>query len=217
MTNPAVKECSNPRCRNTWEVRDEADARRETCGLCHFEATFGTQPPSSDEVREAYQNHLRSTAGKLEAVERVRVSNLGRETSLTAAVIDPRLHPDSGDRNYRPDNIPGELLGAARDLADYLGGGRVPPETNRHGIPHATGWDLGHTMHLVRDLTFQLDEARREVPESTRLRVLQQLLNLVIEIALVSGHKGNRPLLDQLVAGRTVNPTDGSAPREEER
>ena len=137
MTNPAIKECSNPRCRNTWEMRDEVDARRETCGLCHFEATFGTQPPSSDEVREAYGNHMRSTAGKLEAVERVRVFNLGRETSLTAAVIDPRLHPDSGDRNYRPDNIPGELLGAARDLADYLGGGRVPPETNRHGIPHA--------------------------------------------------------------------------------
>ena len=214
MTMPAINECSNPRCRNTWEVRDEADAQRETCGLCHFEATGRTQPPSSDEAREAYQNHLRGMTRKLEPLHQVWVSNLGREASLTATLIDPRLHPDSGKRKDPQDNLPGELLGAARDLADYLGGDRVPPETNRHGIPHATGWDLGHAMHLVRDLAFHLDEARQEVPESTRLRVLQQVLNLAIEIALVSGHKENRALLDRLVAGRPASPTDGNPQKE---
>ena len=211
MTNRTIKECSNPRCRNTWEVRDEAGAQRETCGLCHFEAAAGTQPPSSGEAREAYRDHLQDVTRKLEPLHQVRVFNLGREASLTAALIDPRLHPDSGERKDPPDNIPGELLGAARDLADYLGGDRVPPETNRHGIPHAAGWDLGHTMHLVRDLAFQLDEARREIPESTRLRVLQQVLNLAIETALVSGHRETHPLLDQLVAGSPVDPRDANA------
>lgn len=211
MTMPAINECSNPRCRNTWEVRDEADAQRETCGLCHFGATAGTQPPSSDEAREAYEDHLRDVTRVLQTLHQLRVSNLGKETSLTAALIDPRLHPDSGKRKDPQDNLPGELLGAARDLADYLAEGRVPPETNRHGIPHATGWDLGHAMHLVRDLALQLDEARRELPMSIRLKVLEQLLNLAVEIALVSGHKETHPLLDQLVAGSPVNPRDANA------
>ena len=211
MTNPTIKECSTPRCRNTWEVRDEADARQGTCARCHFEAIAGTQPLSSDEAREAYQNHLRGITRKLETLHQVRVCNLGKEASLAAARIDPRLHPDSGERKDPQENLPGELLGAARDLAGYLAEGRVPPETNRHGIPYATGWDLGHAMHLVRDLALQLNEARQEVPRSTQLKVLQQLLNLAVEIALVSGHKENRPLLDQLAAGSPVNPKDVNA------
>ena len=145
---------------------------------------------------------------KLEVVQQVWVSNLGREASLAATLIDPRLHPDSGEGNDPPDNIPGELLGAARDLADYLAEGRVPPETTRHGIPHATGWDLGHAMHLVRELALHLDEARQKIPMSTQLKVFQQLVNLAVEIALVSDHKENRPLLDQLAAGNPVNPKD---------
>ena len=144
--------------------------------------------------------------------------NLGKEASLAAARIDPRLHPDSGERkDPQEPTSPGNFSGRPGTWPDYLAEGRVPPETNRHGIPHATGWDLGHAMHLVRDLALQLNEARQEVPRSTQLKVLQQLLNLAVEIALVSGHKGNSALLDQLVAGRPASPTDGSAQREEER
>ena len=213
MTNPAIKECSNPGCGNTWEVRNETDARRETCNPCHFR-TIATAVTARDEN----QNDLHRINEKLKAIERSRasklgrrVSNLGRDAARTAAVIDPRLHPDSGYRRDPPHNMPGELLGAARDLADYLCEDRIPPETNRHGIPHATGWDLGHAMYLVRNLALQLDEARPEVPESARIRCLQELLNLAIEIALVSSDKRNHPLLDQLVAGSPVNPKNPNA------
>ena len=204
MTNPAIKECSNPGCGNTWEVRNDTDARLETCNPCHF----GTM---ADIAREPYQGPLHLNTEKMKEIERLQVFNLGRDAARTAAVIDPRLHPDSGYRRDPPHNMPGELLESARDLADYLCGDRVPPETNRYDIPHPTVWDLAYAMHVVRNLALQLDEAPPEVPESTRIRCLQDLINLAVDIALMSEYRENHPLLDQLVAGSPVNPKNPNA------
>ena len=222
MTNPAIKECSNPDCGNTWEVKNEVDARRQTCDPCHFETlalvAAGAQPrltpaeaqprSTAAAARETYANRLRSMTERLAAMDRSHVYSMGRDAARTAAVIDPRLHPVSGKEKDPLECIPDELLGAAKDLVDYLGAGRVPPETDRHGIQQSTVWDLGHAMHLLRELALYLDDAQREIPEYTRIRCLQELLNLAIEIALISNDKRNHSVLDELVAGRPVNPAD---------
>ena len=205
MTNPAIKECSNPDCSNTWRVRNREDARRETCVPCHIETIV--QAASTDPaLRKMYTEHLHRMTEKLEAIERSRVYNLGREAARTAAIMDPRLHPNVKERSDPLECIPDELLGAARDLVDYLGVDRVPPETNRHGIPHAIDWDIGHAMHLVRDMALHLDAAQQEIPEYTRIRGLQELLNLAIEMALISKDTRNHPVLDELVAGSIADP-----------
>ena len=204
MTNPAIKECSNPGCGNTWEVRNETDARRETCNPCHLRTMANI-------TREPYQGPMLLSTEKMKEIKQLEVFNLGRDAARTAAVIDPRLHPDSGDRKDPPDDMPGELLESARDLADYLCGDRVPPETNRYDIPHPTVWDLAYAMHVVRNLALQLDEAPPEVPESTRIRCLQDLINLTVDIALFSECRENHPLLDQLVAGNFAGPKDRSS------
>ncbi len=137
----------------------------------------------------------------LQVTQRAWVIAIGKHAARTAAIIDPSLDPNNVSQGKTPDNIPQEVLGAARDLADYLDGSRVPPETNRHSIPHAQGWELDHAMHLIRDLAYAVNEAREEIPPEVQIKVLQELLDISIDAALLSRYEENRPFLKRLAAG----------------
>ena len=67
---------------------------------------------------------------------------------------------------------PREVLGAAHNMADYLDGSQPIPAENRHGIPHAREWDTGHAFHMVKDMTYALDEARAEHQPVMRFCIL---------------------------------------------
>ena len=137
----------------------------------------------------------------LQVTQRAWVIAMGKHAARTAAIIDPSLDPNNVSQGKTPDNIPQEVLGAAWDLADYLDGSRVPPETNRHGIPHAQGWELDHAMHLIRDLAYAVNEAREEIPPEVQIKVLQELLDIAVDAALLSRYEENRPFLKRLAAG----------------
>ena len=124
----------------------------------------------------------------------------GKRAARTAAILDPSLDANSRQAET-PGNFPQEVLGAARDLADYLEGSRVPQETNRHGIPHPRGWDLDHALQLIRDLAYALSEAGNEIPRDIHLRVAQELLELAVDLALLSRYEENKPFLDRLATG----------------
>ena len=137
----------------------------------------------------------------LQVTQRAWVIAMGKHAARTAAIIDPSLDPNNISQGKTPDKIPQEVLGAAWDLADYLDGSRVPPETNRHGIPHAQGWELDHAMHLIRDLAYAVNEAREEIPPEVQIKVLQELLDIAVDAALLSRYEENRPFLKRLAAG----------------
>ena len=141
----------------------------------------------------------------LQLTQHAWVVAMGKHAAETAAIIDqsldPSLDPNNVSQGKTPDNIPQEVLGAARDLADYLDGSRVPPETDRHGIPHAQGWELDHAMDLIRDLAYAVNEAREEIPPEVQIKVLQELLDIAVDAALLSRYEENRPFLKRLAAG----------------
>ena len=137
----------------------------------------------------------------MQVAQRAWVISMGKHAAQTAAIIDPSLNPNNISQGKTPDNIPQEVLGAARDMTDYLDGSRVPPETNRHGIPHAQGWELDHAMHLIRDLAYAVNEAREEIPPEVQIKVLQELLDIAVDAALLSQHEENRSFLKRLTAG----------------
>ena len=131
----------------------------------------------------------------------------------TAAILDPRPDPGDGEGKDRPDNMPEDLLGAVKDMADYLDGDRVPPETNRNGIPHAQEWDMGHAVNLVRDVEICLREAQEEIPAPIQLEALRELLDLTAHFGRASSQPENKPLLDQLARGELFS-IPGNQPRE---
>ena len=88
----------------------------------------------------------------LESIVRQNVAMLGASAGRMLRSIEAMEYP------------PQEVLGAARDLADYLDGSRPAPAENRHHIPHARKWDTRHALHLVKDLSCALDESREILP-----------------------------------------------------
>ena len=205
MTQPHIKECANIACTNTWEILKEADAEHEVCGLCEMEAQAQTQPASAEsEGRwgnpEATHLTPKEFSEKLGHILKRRVVTLGIQATLMAATLDPRLHPDAGGK--APDGISPEVLGAARDMADYLGGSRAAPESNRNSIPHARTWDLNHAVHVMRDVAYAIEKFPGEMSPAAQKRALLDLLDLTWDAALVSREEGSLPLLNLMVAGR---------------
>ena len=212
MTQPNIRKCANPDCGNTWEVLTEADAQHEVCGFCEIENLAQTQPPTAES--EGYcggpeANHLtpKEFREKLGHILKSRVATLGIKATLMAATLAPRLHPDAYGEGKTPDGVSEEVLGAVRDMADYLGGNRAPPESNRNNIPHARTWDLGHAVHLMRDVAYAIEKSPGEMSPAAQKQALLDLLDLTWEISLVSRDEGALPLLDLMVAGRAGQDT----------
>lgn len=205
MTQPNVRKCANTDCGNTWEVPTDADVEHEVCGPCEMEAQ--TQPNSAESEcgwgsPEATHPTPKEFSEKLGQILKRRVVTLGIQATLMAATLDPRLHPDADDKGKAPDGISPEVLGAARDMADYLGGSQAPPESNRNNIPHARAWDLGHAVHVMRDVAYAIEKFPGEMSPAAQKRGLLDLLDLTWDAALVSQEEGSLPLLNLMVEGR---------------
>ena len=138
----------------------------------------------------------------LHTVRRNWVDALGMQANLTATTLDPRLALDATGEEARPQGLTEELLGATKDMADYLSGDRVPPETNQNGIPHAKDWQLDHAVHLIRDVAYAIEKHPGDMPPEAQAKALMDLLYLATEVALVNRDGENKRLLDLMVAGK---------------
>ena len=184
----------------------ENNSPQETCNPCgqDMETLAGTHTPAQIPESEDWglEPLDRSPQVTLHTVRRNQVASLGMQASLMAATLDPRLAHNATGEEVRPKGLTEELLGATRDMADYLGGDRVPPETNRNGIPHAKDWQLDHAVHLIRDVAYAIEKHPGDMPPEAQAKALMDLLYLATEVALVNRDGENKRLLDLMVAGK---------------
>ena len=52
MAQPEIRECANSDCTNTWEIRNEDDARHEVCGEIETQAQTPMPTPESERQGE---------------------------------------------------------------------------------------------------------------------------------------------------------------------